>query len=191
MKDDDFRDWRRDEEVAREPDEAEGPDALPDPLVAAEAVEVGGGGESSVALSAGSESVLPGVQAQAAKCPNCGYNLTGVMIGTPCPQCGLIVGSGFRMNNLPSSGKAVAAMVLGIVSLIGCLFYGVPSVICGPLALVFAKQAKGQVQRGEVNSSSDSMATAGFICGLIGTILGGVGILAVVGFIVFAVVSSP
>ena len=104
-------------------------------------------------------------------CIQCGYNLTGVAIGSTCPECGRTVAPSFHGQTLPTSGKAVASMVLGICSIIGCMFYGIPSLICGPLAIIFAILAKKQVARGEAGSSSAGMATAGLICGIVGVSL--------------------
>jgi uncharacterized protein DUF4190 len=101
-------------------------------------------------------------------CVQCGYNLTGVAIGSTCPECGRTVAPSFHGQMLPTSGKAVASMVLGICSIVGCVMYGIPSLICGPLAIIFAIMAKKQVARGEAGSSSTGMATAGLICGIIG-----------------------
>ncbi len=101
-------------------------------------------------------------------CLHCGYNLTGVAIGSTCPECGTRVMPLFQGHLLPTSGKAVAAMVLGICSIVGCMFYGIPSLICGPLAIIFAIQAKKQISQGEAGSSSLGMATAGLVCGIIG-----------------------
>ncbi len=121
-------------------------------------------------------------------CIQCGYNLTGVAIGSTCPECGRRVAPSFHGQVLPSSGKAVASMVLGICSIVGCLFYGIPAITCGPLAIIFAVLAKGQIQRGEVSGASKGMAIAGMICGIIGTCLA----LLFIGFIVVAIMfGSP
>lgn len=104
-------------------------------------------------------------------CVQCGYNLTGVSIGSTCPECGRTVAPSFHGQLQPTSGKAVASMVLGICSIVGCFFYGIPSLICGPLAIIFAILAKKQIARGEAGSSSAGMATAGLICGIIGMAL--------------------
>jgi len=81
----------------------------------------------------------------------------------------------------PTSGLAIASLVLGIVSIIGCFLYGLPSVICGPLAIYFANRAKKQYAAGEASASSRGMAQAGFVCGIIGTCFAVIGI----GFVLF------
>ena len=117
-------------------------------------------------------------------CVECGYNLTGVAIGSTCPECGRTVAPSFHSQMLPTSGKAVAALVLGICSIPLCLLYGIPSIVCGILAIVFNRKAKAQVVDGKVNPASKGMATAGLICGIIGLCLGISYIVIIVGIVV-------
>lgn len=127
------------------------------------------------------------VRVQAIACPNCQYNLTGATIGMACPECGVIVGSGLLgANAMPTSGKAVASLVLGIIGLVGCCMWGLSGVICGGLAMIFSRGVRAQVLRGEVNPSSLGMATAGFVCGLIGFIMGGL----MLGLLVAGIISD-
>jgi len=70
-----------------------------------------------------------------------------------------------------TSGYAVASLVLGIASIVTCFCYGVPSLICGILALVFNNSAQRDIAAGRVSPGSAGMATAGRICGLIGLVL--------------------
>ncbi len=69
------------------------------------------------------------------------------------------------MDESAPTGIAIASMVLGIVSIVFCCF-SVIAVACGIIAIVFAKKEE---QRGV----SNGFIKAGFICGLIGSILGG------------------
>lgn len=117
-------------------------------------------------------------------CVSCGYVLRGIAVDKLCPECGTPVLNSVGRGALPNSGKAVAALVLGIVSILGCTAYGLPSLVCGPLAIYFAQAAKKDMREGAVNPSGRGMATAGFVCGLIGTILAGVGLLAFIAFFV-------
>ncbi len=64
---------------------------------------------------------------------------------------------------------AIVTLVLGIVS-IALIFFGWSAIIglgCGIVAIVFAKKTKKE------SSENEPMATAGFICGIIGTALSG------------------
>ena len=124
-------------------------------------------------------------------CVQCGYNLTGVAIGSTCPECGRTVAPSFHGQMLPTSGKAIASLVLGICSIPACVMYGIPAVICGCLAIFFAQKAKQQVDSGQASISSKSMATAGLICGIIGLCLGLLYVIGIAVFIGFAIYSSP
>ncbi len=94
--------------------------------------------ETTGAPSSGKETL----EATTVYCVQCGYNLTGVAIGSKCPECGRTVAPSFHSQTLPTSGKAVASMVLGICSIFGCGLYGLPSIVCGPLAIIFSVLAK-------------------------------------------------
>lgn len=73
---------------------------------------------------------------------------------------------------LPNSGKAIASLVLGIVSIPTCIVYGLPALVCGILAVIFHKQAMEQMITGQRNSNSAGMSKAGMICGYVGIGLG-------------------
>ena len=80
-----------------------------------------------------------------------------------------------------SSGHAVASLVLGIISIPTCLLYGIPSLICGILAVVFASTASREIAAGRAAPTSAGMASAGRICGWIGIGLSiGVGVILLV-----------
>jgi hypothetical protein len=63
-----------------------------------------------------------------------------------------------------TNGKAIASLILGIVSIVLCLGYlaGVPAIILG-------RMAKKEIDQG--NGTGDGLAQAGFITGLIGTVI--------------------
>jgi hypothetical protein len=124
-------------------------------------------------------------------CVQCGYNLTGVAIGSTCPECGRTVAPSFHGQMLPTSGKAIASLVLGICSIPACVLYGIPAVICGGLAIFFAQKTKGQVESGQAGISSKNMATAGLVCGIIGLCLGLVYVIGIAVFVGFAIYSNP
>ena len=104
-------------------------------------------------------------------CHACGYNLTGVAIGAACPECGAAVERSLAGGILPTSGKAIASMVLGICSIVTCFCYGLPGIVCSILAIVFWRKAKVEIAAGTVSSGSASMATAGLITGICGGLL--------------------
>ena len=85
----------------------------------------------------------------------------------------------------PTSGKAIASMVLGICSILGCMAYGLPGFVCGILAIVFHNQAKAQVAEGECAPSSMSMAKAGLVCGIVGLTLSSLVLLMFVAILTF------
>lgn len=120
--------------------------------------------------------------ATAVTCLSCGYNLTGVVVGGQCPECGTPVSPAFQSAGQRTCGFAITSMVLGIISIPGCMCYAVPTLICGVLAIVFWKLAKTQIASGSYRPASSSMATAGLVCGLVGLgmVLAGVAFIAIV-----------
>ena len=44
------------------------------------------------------------------------------------------------------SGYSIASMVLGICSIVTCCLYGVPGIICGIIACIFAKKENERIQ---------------------------------------------
>ncbi|MEU9328547.1 DUF4190 domain-containing protein [Streptomyces canus] len=70
----------------------------------------------------------------------------------------------------PQNGMGVAAMVLGILSCALFCMYGILSLVLGVLAIVFGIKGRKRAQLGE--ATNHGQAQAGFIMGIIGTILG-------------------
>ncbi len=74
------------------------------------------------------------------------------------------------------SGKAVASMVLGIVGLVllfcGWIFLEIPSLILGILAIIFGHLGKQEIAE-RPGLGGESEAKAGFIMGIICTVLAG------------------
>lgn len=80
-----------------------------------------------------------------------------------------------------TSGLAVASLVLGILSLLGCLFLGaVPAVICGHLALSNIRNSRGHIK-------GEGLALAGLITGYSAIVIT---VLFILTFLVFPVFLS-
>lgn len=126
------------------------------------------------------------------QCVKCGYDLAGTPLGGQCPECGTDIITSMRAQNAPTSGKAIAAMVVGICSIVvGCMSYGVVSIACGPVAIVLAVKARRDIETGRFSPSSRGMATAGLVTGIIGCVLGGLAVLLIILFLAGAVMSGP
>lgn len=76
----------------------------------------------------------------------------------------------------PTSGKAVAALVLGIFSIVLCYL----GVLVGPAAIVLGVMAKRDVKARPGALGGESMATAGLVTGIIGTAVWGVVIVLMI-----------
>lgn len=100
------------------------------------------------------------------RCTFCGYELVGLMVTENCPECGKPVWD----SNVqpPTSGLSIASMVLGIVSLVSCMLYGIPSLVLGPLAIIFGEIAVRQQRKGMRGGNTRGFALTGRICGWIG-----------------------
>jgi len=116
-------------------------------------------------------------------CVNCGYDLGGLTVGQPCPECGTAVARSLRMGDGGgSNGFAIAALVLGIVSFVAGCF----GVITAPIAIYCANRFESDVASGVGDSSSLGLAKAGRICGYIYLALAG---LLIVLWILMLIVS--
>lgn len=98
-------------------------------------------------------------------------------------------GSGTGQNY---NGKALpystAVLVLGICSLVGCIIYGIPGLICGIIALVLHKKDKAIYNSNpEVYEMSFKNSKAGYICAIIGTILSGLFLAFLIVYVAFIV----
>jgi disulfide bond formation protein DsbB len=78
----------------------------------------------------------------------------------------------------PANGHAIAALVLGVVSLTGCSF------VTGIPAMVIGRMAKREIAESDGATSGQELATIGVVCGLVATVLG---VLAIVGVVLFFV----
>lgn len=88
------------------------------------------------------------------------------------------------MNTVPEQAKgfAIASMILGICAICFCWCYGIVGLACGIVGLVLAFSYKKK------NGFLKGMATAGFVCSIIGIALS---VVVIIYFIcVFAFVGS-
>lgn len=83
----------------------------------------------------------------------------------------------------PSNGLGTAALVLGIISVVGFCLYGL-NIILGILALIFGIIGLGRAKRGE--ATNRGMAIAGIITGSVGIVVGA----TILGFIIWAVAND-
>ena len=90
-----------------------------------------------------------------------------------------------RGETLPNS---TAVLVLGIISIVGCIFYGVPGLICGIIALVLHKKNKEVYATNPAKyEASWKNAKAGYVCAIIGTSISAVYFIVAIFIIIFAV----
>ena len=87
-------------------------------------------------------------------------------------------------SNLPN---ATASLVLGIISLVGALCYGIVGVICGIIGLILANKDRKLYQAAPelYSTSSYSTLNAGRVCSIIGLILGSLVVLIMIFYIIF------
>ncbi len=150
---------------------------------------------------------------QIVQCPNCGkqYTATNEQLGdnVDCTQCGQRFAAEAPVPAAPppdqfttpgptvapigyatpttGTGKATAAMVLGIISIPTCFAYGIPSMACGILAVAFGQGVKKSIRRGQTPPSALANARAGVICGVIGIVLSVVAWILLAVYVAFVV----
>ncbi|MET9697560.1 DUF4190 domain-containing protein [Streptomyces sp. NPDC006529] len=77
----------------------------------------------------------------------------------------------------PRNGFGITALVLGILAVVGCVT-SVFAIVLGILAVVFGVLGRQRAARGEANNAG--MALAGLILGIVGVVLGGLMLAAIV-----------
>lgn len=88
-----------------------------------------------------------------------------------------------------TSTMAVASLVLGIIALVllfasGLFQYCIPlPLVLGILAWVMGKNALDQIEAGLGNPNDRGLAVAGYVMGIIATVLSGLGLCCLVGTI--------
>ncbi len=108
----------------------------------------------------------PLVQDSGYTCVECGYDLSGTAIGSVCPECGRPIVESLRSRESGSkkSSLPVTAMILGILSLVLCA-------LIGPVAWYIGAKAREEIKTGGFDASAQGMATAGWVMGIIGTVI--------------------
>jgi uncharacterized protein DUF4190 len=72
----------------------------------------------------------------------------------------------------PTDGSAIAALVVGLIAPFGALFYGLPGIILGTVALFLGLGARRRIKRSGGALGGGGMALAGWIVGLVGIVMG-------------------
>lgn len=87
--------------------------------------------------------------------------------------------------------NATATLVLGIISIVGCILYGIPGLICGIIALVMHKKDKVTYLSNPTRfQQSYQQAKAGYVCAIIGTILSSLYVLFFIIVLIMAAAGS-
>lgn len=79
------------------------------------------------------------------------------------------------------SGRAIATLILGILSIICCGFF------CGIPAIILGKQELNAIKEGRSNAEGNTITQIGFILGIVGTVLSCIGGLIYLLFIIFGI----
>jgi hypothetical protein len=87
--------------------------------------------------------------------------------------------------------NATAVLVLGIISIIGCVFYGIPGLVCGIIALVLHQKNKLiYTHNPQLYETSWKNSKAGYICAVIGVSISALYFIFALIFIIFAMSMS-
>lgn len=95
--------------------------------------------------------------------------------------------SHFGIGIQPTLPNSMPVLILGILSIVTCICYGIVGLIMGVIALILAKKDKALLLANP-NAYSQSSVTnlnAGRICAIIGVILGALFLLYIIGIILF------
>lgn len=100
------------------------------------------------------------------RCIACGYDLSGTAIGGQCPECGRPIVDSLRSRETGAAHSTLAtvSMIPGILGIALCP-------ICGPFAILLSHMARKEISQGGYATSDTGMATAGFIMGIIGSVM--------------------
>jgi hypothetical protein len=94
-------------------------------------------------------------------------------VNMPPPAYGAGYGTGMPMGyEPPRSSNATTILVLGILSLVVCA-------VMGPIAWWMGKSELSQMDAGLISNQDRGTVNAGYICGIIGTVLMGISLLMI------------
>jgi len=104
-------------------------------------------------------------------CKDCGYNLSKVEVGKPCPGC---AERGAGKNNKHSNGRsdAITSVVLATLSIPAIFFWGIFTVLLAAAAVYLGRRAQQRSRRDVYDDITPKLAATGFIMGLIMLTLG-------------------
>ena len=94
--------------------------------------------------------------------------------GEQLESANTVGGAGYREAENKGNGTAIASLVLGIISIV-CVFFGYGALlglVLGVVGIVLGATARKEAQTG--------MATAGFVCSIIGTVICAAGIVCAI-----------
>ena len=72
----------------------------------------------------------------------------------------------------PTDGKAIAALVTGLLAPFAAMFYGIPGIVLGSVAVFLGLRARGRIKRSGDALGGGGIALAGWIVGLCGILVG-------------------
>lgn len=87
-----------------------------------------------------------------------------------CPECGALVWE--QRHEPPTSGFAIASLVLGILSIVTCIGIGPLTIVPAAVSIIFGEIASRQHKRHQRAGATFGMALAGRICAWIGMVIG-------------------
>lgn len=92
----------------------------------------------------------------------------------------------YKPNNQISLPNSTAVLVLGIISIVGCIMYGVVGLVCGIIALVLSKKDMELYQTFPEKYSLNSYNNlkAGRTCAIVGTSLSAIFFLFIIFYFV-------
>jgi hypothetical protein len=97
----------------------------------------------------------------------------------PMPGYGYVAGP-------QTDGMAIAALILGIVSIPGVCCYGIVGVAAGVTGLILGRISLGRIKASGGMLGGRGLAQAGWICGLVGAVLGVLVGIAFIASIIFS-----